>query len=59
MRRELAADAEITGGTDEPGSEDLLPEPIHGDASRQGVFASDEPLGQVTVSWLCLYTYQA
>ena len=46
MRRELAADPEIAGGADQPRAEDLLPEPVDGDASGQGVLGSDQPLRQ-------------
>ena len=46
MRGGLAADAKITGGADKPRTENLLPEAVDRDPSRQGILWPHEPLSQ-------------
>ena len=44
---EIALGAEIIGGLDQTGAEELLPEPIHLDTSSERVLRTDEPVGEI------------
>ena len=46
MRGKVAGDAEIAGGADNAVAENFLPESIDGNASRQRIFAGQQPLRQ-------------
>ena len=46
MTGRLSLRAKVLGRLDEPGAEDLKPESIDGDARRQRVVGSDQPLSK-------------
>ena len=46
VARLLSLEAEVLGGFDEAGAEDLLPEAVHGDAGEEGMIRVEEPVGE-------------
>ena len=46
MGRRLALGAEVLAGQDEAAAEELLPEPVHGDAGGEGVLVVHQPVGE-------------
>ena len=46
MRGRLALAAEIVGGLDEAGAEDLLPHAVDGDARGERMLRTEQPLGE-------------
>ena len=56
MTREFAPNAEILGGLHQAETEDPLPVTIYGDAGRQGMLGTGEPLSEAqSVSWpICI-----
>ena len=46
MDRIFALDAEVFGGFDDPGAEEMLPHPIDLHAGRQGMLGHDQPAGE-------------
>jgi hypothetical protein len=43
----VALHAEVGGGADETGAEELLPETVHGDAGGERILRIDDPVGEI------------